>query len=145
MKFEMFEFMLREFGYDIGMDFNPFTSYMHEGAPKPLNRLDRPFAPGYSTHPELSRSPMAAVNAWYYTNQSAVLGAGSLLVPAYFMAAATHDFPHVAGPQYQSAASGQPGIGSAGHNLIYNPGSLERSNQRLWREFKDSMLNPWNW
>lgn len=35
------------------------------------------------------------------------------------MMAATAAYPHVAGPMYQSAATGQPGIGSAGSDLIF--------------------------
>jgi hypothetical protein len=35
------------------------------------------------------------------------------------MFAATAAYPQVAGSMYQSAATGQPGIGSAGHDLIY--------------------------
>ncbi len=43
------------------------------------------------------------------------------------MFAATAAYPQVAGPMYQSAATGQPGIGSAGHDLIYNPSRI-----KLW-------------
>jgi len=35
------------------------------------------------------------------------------------MIAAAVVYPEIAGPQQQSAATGQPGIGSAGHGLIY--------------------------
>jgi hypothetical protein len=120
MKLEMFEFLLRVSGHDYhSLDFNPLNPYTHHGAPEPLSRMHRPFAPGYSMHPELSRSPIAGVKAWYYWNQPAILGAVSLAVPAYFIVAATHDFPAVAGHQYQSAVSGQISIGGGGHDLIY--------------------------
>lgn len=61
----------------------------------------------------------------------------------FLMATAT--YPQVSGPQYQSAMSGQMGIGSGGYDLIYNPGSFQRSSQSLWDDYKNSMLNPLNW
>ncbi len=48
------------------------------------------------------------------TNPAAIITA-----TAGGMFAATAAYPHVAGPMYQSAATGQPGIGSAGHDLIF--------------------------
>ncbi len=38
-----------------------FNAYKHFGAPEPMSRMDRPFAQGYQTHPELSRPFWAPV------------------------------------------------------------------------------------
>jgi len=115
MKFEMFEFMLRSAGFELGIDYNPFNPYTHIGAPEAISRFHRPFGPGYSMHPELTRPTRAFGLAKFYHSgfAPAVAGAAGLAVPAYLMATATAVYPTVAGPQYQSSASGQVGIGSS--------------------------------
>ena len=146
MKLEMLEFMLKQAGYKHTFDFNPFSPYTHYGAPEPMRHFHRNIhGSGYSMHPELTRPTRTAGMVNFYHSAPALAGGAGLAVPAYLMATATAAYPEVAGPQYQSAMSGQFGIGSAGHDLIYNPGSLHRSNQTLWRQFRSSMLNPWNW
>ena len=119
MKFEMFEFMLRSAGYELGIDFNPFNPYTHRGAPEPVSRFHRPFAPGYSMHPELTRPTRTAglANFYYSGLAPAVAGGALLAVPAYGMVTATAAYPTVAGPQYQSASSGQMSIGSSALNI----------------------------
>lgn len=41
-------------------------------------------------------------------------------------------YPEVAGPQYQSAITGQPNIGTGGHSLIYGNFSFKRIWHNLW-------------
>ena len=136
MKFEMFEFMLRSAGYEIGIDFNPFNPYTHLGAPEPVSRFHRPFAPGYSMHPELTRpTRTVGLASIYHSGVAPALAGGALLaVPAYGMASATAVYPTVAGPQYQSAMTGNVGIGGGGHDLIY--GNHERGSlSAVWNYF----------
>jgi hypothetical protein len=73
----------------------------------------------YAYHPELSRPNPTALGAWFYQGMPSTPLAGvvSLAVPAVFMASATAAYPTVAGPQYQSAISGQVGIGSSSLNI----------------------------
>jgi len=71
----------------------------------------------YAYHPELSRSNLTGPLAFIYANPKPVGGAAVVLAPALFIASATAVYPTVAGPQYQSAASGQPGIGSSALNV----------------------------
>lgn len=52
------------------------------------------------------------------------------------MVAATRTYPSVAGPQYQSAMSGQPNIGSAGGGLI--GGSI------TWKDIKREWKGAWS-
>jgi len=80
----------------------------------------------YAYHPELSRSNLGSPMAGIYSNAPALAGAAALAIPAYLMATSTAVYPTVAGPQYQSAASGQPGIGSSA--LSIEPAST-------WEEF----------
>lgn len=52
---------------------------------------------------------------------------------------ATAKYPEVAGPMFQSSMSGQPGIGSAGGDLIFGRSSAKVNS---WGEFLDFIL-PW--
>jgi len=114
MKLEMFEFALRLAGIENTYDFNPLTSYSHYGAPEPLRHFHRNIhGSGYSMHPELTRPTRTAGMVNIYHAGPALAGAAALAIPAYLMASATAAYPTVAGPQYQSAASGQVGIGSS--------------------------------
>ena len=112
MKLEMLEFALRQAGFDLPLDANPFTSYSHHGAPEPMRHFHRNVhGDHYRMHPELTRPTRAAGMVNLYYNAPAFAGAASLVVPAYLMATATATYPTVAGSQYQSAISGQPSIG----------------------------------
>ncbi len=71
----------------------------------------------YAYHPELSRSNITGPIAWVYANPKPVGGAAVVLAPAVGIVAATSVYPTVAGPQYQSAMSGQMSIGSSALNM----------------------------
>ena len=79
----------------------------------------------YAYHPELSRPNPTALGAWFYQGMPStpLAGATVLAVPAVGMVSATASYPHVAGPQYQSAMSGQVGIGSSASPMIYGGGA----------------------
>ena len=106
MKQEMFEFILHTQGFDIPT----LNMRAPHGAtvygPKKLPFMDRPYMEGYKTYPELSRrgGPLT------YGLAASV---GIPLVVALPFVTATAHYPDVAGPQYQSALSGQMGIGSS--------------------------------
>ncbi len=93
-------------------------------------------------HPSLQhfgkrvRSPLAAyTRAIHQGTPLAVWSIPALAVTG--MVLATDYYPQVAGPQYQSSISGQPGIGSAGSDLIYGGQQVENYNifQYLFRSF----------
>ncbi len=113
MKLDMVEFILHTQGYDIPPHLKmrmPHGQIVY--GPRTLPFMDRPYMEGYKTYPELSRrgGPMT------YGLAATV---GIPLVVAYPFVTATAHYPDIAGPQYQSAMSGQMGIGSAGTDLIY--------------------------
>ncbi len=113
MKGEMLEFLLHTQGYELPPHLNmrmPHGQIVY--GPKTLPFMDRPYMEGYKTYPELSRRGGPAT---YYVAGSAM----AVTAVALPFAVATATYPEVAGPQYQSAMSGQMGIGSAGTDLIY--------------------------
>ncbi len=114
MKKEMFEFMIHLAGYEspLGIEYNPMTTYRHFGAPRNVPMMDRPFGPGYQTHPHLSRPVYAGA---VVTGVPSVAAGLTATVYPFVLATATH--PEVAGPQYQSAMSGQISIGSSALNM----------------------------
>ena len=74
MNVQMFEFLFHMTSFDSKLEINYFNPYRHSGAPKPkLPYMDRPFGPGYQTHPELSRSGAGVIGS-------------TLVVPAAFVA-----------------------------------------------------------
>jgi hypothetical protein len=118
MKREMAEFLIHVVGYDspLGIEYNPMNPYRHFGAPKLVPRLDRPyrFRGGYyETLPQHSRPGVPAMLASRGFTTSVV----APVAVAWPFAMATTAYPQVAGPQYQSAMSGQMNIGSAALNL----------------------------
>ncbi len=62
-----------------------------------------------------SMNPLRSLGVVTAVSSPAVIGGAAV----GGMIAATAAYPHIAGPQYQSAATGQPGIGSAGGDLIF--------------------------
>ncbi len=124
MKYEMFEFIYRTSGLPQPRQhylldrLNPMSPYTHYGAPKPLTRFEKfntnPHGPGYSMHPELTRRNIAAPVAYLAGVSPATYAAvAGFIGPVFLMATATVAYPEVAGPQWQSAMSGQPNIGSS--------------------------------
>ena len=66
--------------------------------------------------------------------RAGVAMANPLFIAPVGMVVATSSFPEVAGPQYQSAMSGQMSIGGGGHDLIY--GNHERGSfSAIWNYF----------
>jgi hypothetical protein len=114
MKSEMMEFMLYISGYTSDFEVLHMRSPTGETVlnPRPLH----PHGPGYATHPELSRPVYAAASAYAFHNPY-VAGIGVSAVPAVVAVMATSAYPEVAGPQYQSAMSGQMSIGSSALNM----------------------------
>ena len=55
-----------------------------------------------------------------------------LVVLPMAMLETTFTVPEIAGPQYQSAMTGQPNMGSAGHDLIYG--------NKSWRDYWDAIF-----
>ncbi len=112
MKQEMFEFILHTQGYDVPtLNMRAPHGQIVYG-PRTLPYMDRPLFEGHKTYPELSRrgGPLT---------YRLVAGVAIPLVVAYPFVTVTAHYPDIAGPQYQSAMSGQMGIGSAGTDLIY--------------------------
>ena len=112
MKQEMFEFAFGLATYDqpdllLGMR-APHGQIVY--GEKYVPRHLRPMFEGHKTYPELSRrySPVFA---------GAVRVVAPPLLVAYPFVTATAHYPEVAGPQYQSAMSGQMGIGSSALNM----------------------------
>jgi len=106
MKSEMLEFLLHTQGYDVThLNMRAPHGQIVYG-PRKLPFMDRPYMEGYKTHPELSRrgGPLT-----YYAVGSAI-GVTAIALP---FVTATAQYPELAGPQYQSAMSGQMGIGSS--------------------------------
>lgn len=108
MKKEMFEFL---FGMATGHEYEilpparaPYGQIVY--GEKYVPRHLRPMFEGHKTYPELSRrySPVFA---------GAARVVGPPLLVSYPFVTATAHYPEVAGPQYQSAMSGQMGIGSS--------------------------------
>ena len=114
MKKEMFEFLFHSItGHDYDIlppARTPYGQIVY--GEKYVPRHLRPMFEGHKTYPHLSRqySPVIAAG---------VRVVAPPLLAAYPFVTATAHYPEVAGPQYQSAMSGQMGIGSAGHDLIY--------------------------
>ncbi len=105
MKFVMLDFLL-------GLEFNPINPYYHLGSPEtnPFHRNVHGIH--YRMYPELTRpTRTGGMSNFYYSGYApAVAGLAGLVVPAYLMATATASYPEVAGPQYQSAMTGQMSI-----------------------------------
>jgi hypothetical protein len=124
MKQEMFEFAWHISGGPqfTNLDLNPVNPYSHWGAPKSLTPFEKfntnPHGPGYSMHPELTRSNAAGLASVVYRASPAALVSGAAFVgPLLLIPIATASYPAVAGPQYQSAMSGQMNIGSSAFAL----------------------------
>jgi hypothetical protein len=111
MKGEMFKFIYQQ---ATGHEINYLSMRAPHGqtvyGPRKLAFMDRPYMEGYKTYPELSRRGGPGT---YY-----VLGtAAAVTAVALPFAVATAKYPDVSGPQYQSAMSGQMGIGSSALNM----------------------------
>lgn len=120
-EYETFLFHTREFG---------------SRTPRPVVS---PYGPHYRMYPELSRPAYGII----ISRSTPYLAASAL--PAYVAVSATEAYPHISGRMYQSVMSGQVGIGSAGQSLIYDPTSFQQTSSSVWQDFKESMLNPFNW
>ena len=139
MKLEMFEFVLKSQGIDLGMDFNPFVPYVQYPAPstKRLTAHERRF-PNYARHPELSRAPMANTMAIFYHNSAFFGGVAATAIPAYSILLTSAVIPETATATRQSGVTGQPTIGSAGTELIYGeqPSSIwDVFTVKFWRGY----------
>ncbi len=83
---------------------------------------------GHKTYPSLSRP---AYGYLMYQASPAL----PILIPAAGILAATDVFPTVAGPQYQSAISGQVGIGSSALNMRKADSWQELFTWSYWRGY----------
>jgi len=119
MKLEMVEFLLHASGVTT-QEIYHLNQRMPHGqivyGPKKLPFMDRPYMEGYKTYPELSRRG----GPFTYALAAAV---AVPLVVSYPFVTATANYPLIAGAQYQSAMSGQIGIGSSALNMR-KPSSL---------------------
>ena len=98
--------------------------------PKYVPIMDRPYMKGYRTHPELtSRGTLP-----YYAAGAFVAATGVYLVSLPFTVA-TAQYPLIAGPQYQSAMSGQLGIGSSALNMRKPQSLTELFSWEYWRGY----------
>ena len=128
MKSELVEFMFHLHGLEL-------PEFLHMRAPTGATILDpkpaHPFGHGYRMHPELSRPVYAGVSAYAFHNPY-VAGIGVSAVPAVGVVMATSAYPEVAGPQYQSAMSGQMSIGSSAMNLPKRSDSRDYFTWSYW-------------
>ena len=129
MKQDMFEFVFSQAtGHDI--------HYLNMRAPhgqivygsKYVPRHLRPMFEGHKTYPELSRRYSPVIGAM------ARVVAPPLLVAYPFVTATAH-YPLIAGPQYQSAMSGQFGIGSSALNMRKPSSISEVFTWEYWRGY----------
>lgn len=113
MKLDMVEFLLHASGVTT-QEMIHLNQRMPHGqivyGPKYVPKHLRPMFEGHKTYPELSRQYSPLFGAM------ARVAAPPLLVAYPFVTATAH-YPLIAGAQYQSAMSGQIGIGSSALNM----------------------------
>ncbi len=88
-------------------EYESFAFHTKQFGPRTPRPTVSPYGPHYRMHPELSRPAYGIIMA----RSTPYLATTAL--PAYVAVSATEAYPHISGPMYQSAISGQVGIGSS--------------------------------